>query len=142
MGEICGKANFLPDATWLVRYDGADGAREYCGTVQGVCDQEGNGAILDLIGDINAFAEAALFNAYLEAGEVSPQALMLNFSRVDYINSTGIALIVSILGKARKDQRTVVAFGLSDHYKEIFDITRLSDFMQIVPDEGAALAIV
>ena len=110
--------------------------------LQAIVREEGNGAILDLIGDINAFAEAVLINAYLEAGEVNPKALVLNFSQVDYINSNGIALIVSILGKARKDQRAVVAYGLSDHYKEIFDITRLSDFIQIVPDEGAALAIV
>jgi anti-sigma B factor antagonist len=30
--------------------------------------------------------------------------------------------------------------GLSDHYKEIFKITRLADFLQIYPDEAAALA--
>lgn len=96
-------------------------------------------AIVDLSGDINGFAEAALNAAYDEAGAVNQRLLVLNFRQVDYINSTGIALIVSILGKARKDQRKVVAFGLSDHYAEIFEITRLSDFMNIVADEAAAL---
>lgn len=96
-------------------------------------------AIIDLAGDINGFAEAALSAAYDEAGELNSKALVLNFGNVDYINSTGIALIVSILGKARKDQRKVVVYGLSDHYLEIFEITRLSDFMEIVADERAAL---
>ena len=96
-------------------------------------------AIIDLDGDINSFAESALVAAYLEASELHPGALALNFSQADYINSTGIALIVGLLARARKDKRPVIAFGLSDHYTEIFEITRLSDFMQIVPDEATAL---
>jgi len=95
-------------------------------------------AIIDLDGDINAFAESALVAAYLEASETQPSTVALNFSQVDYINSTGIALIVSLLARARKEKRAVIAFGLSDHFAEIFEITRLSDFMRIVPDEAAA----
>ena len=96
-------------------------------------------AIVDLQGEINAFAEAALINAYMEASSTEAKSLALNFSDVEYINSTGIALIVGLLAKARKDNQEVIAFGLTDHYKDIFEITRLSDFMQIVPDESAAL---
>ena len=58
---------------------------------------------------------------------------------IDYINSTGIALIVSLLGRARASQRRLSAYGLSDHYVEIFNITRLSDFMGIYPDEKSAV---
>ena len=96
-------------------------------------------AVIDLRGEINAFAEAALINAYMEARDTEAKSLALNFSDVKYINSTGIALIVSLLARARKDNQEVIAFGLTDHYKDIFEITRLSDFMQIVPDETAAL---
>ena len=53
--------------------------------------------------------------------------------RSDYINSTGIALIVSVLAQARAQRRKVVASGLSEHYREIFDITRLSDFIELFP---------
>ncbi len=102
--------------------------------------RQANGtAVVDLAGDINGFAEAVLSAAYEQAGALNQETLVLNFSDVDYINSTGIALIVSILGKARKDQRKVVAYGLTEHYAEIFEITRLSDFMEIVSDETAAL---
>ena len=101
---------------------------------------EGDMAIIDLKGEINAFAEAALINAYMEAHATEAKFLALNFSDVEYINSTGIALIVSLLAKARKDDQEVIAFGLTDHFQNIFEITRLSDFMQIVPDETAALA--
>jgi anti-anti-sigma factor len=101
--------------------------------------EEGGVAIIDLRGEINAFAEAALINAYVDAKSTGAKSLALNFSDVGYINSTGIALIVSLLARARKDQQEVIAFGLSDHFANIFEITRLSDFMRIVPDEAAAL---
>lgn len=99
-------------------------------------------AILDLRGDITAFAEASLKAAYLQAEEAQPRAIALNLGQVNYINSTGIALIVSLLGRARQARCPVLAFGLSDHYREIFELTRLSDFMQLVPDEAAALRAV
>ena len=67
-----------------------------------------------------------------------PASLLLDFAAVDYINSTGIALIVGLLGRARADGVAVAACGLSDHYREIFEITRLSDFMSIYADEASA----
>jgi anti-anti-sigma factor len=100
---------------------------------------EGDAAIIDLKGEINAFAEAALINAYMDARSTEAKSLALNFSDVEYINSTGIALIVSLLAKARKDNQDVIAFGLTDHFQSIFEITRLSDFMRIAPDETAAI---
>lgn len=95
--------------------------------------------VLALHGDINRAAEEPLHDAYRSAGGEDGR-LLLDFSDVDYINSTGIALIVRILADCRTAQRPVAAYGLTDHYREIFSITRLSDFMAIYDDEGAALA--
>ena len=97
-------------------------------------------AIIDLAGEINSFAEVQLNTAYSEAEITDPPTIILGFKEVRYINSTGIALIVSLLSRARKARRRLVVFGLSDHYVEIFQITRLADFMAIYPDEGSALA--
>ena len=96
--------------------------------------------IIDLHGEINAFGEDALNNAYAEANQQNPRVILLNFSGVDYINSTGIALIVGLLAQARKSGQRLFTTGLSSHYVEIFQITRLSDFMNIYPDEASALA--
>ena len=97
-------------------------------------------AIIDLQGEINAFAEEALTTAYTQAEQANPAAIVLNFSQVDYINSTGIALIVGILAQARRSTRRILAYGLSPHYVEIFEITRLADFMHLFPDESSALS--
>jgi anti-sigma B factor antagonist len=97
-------------------------------------------AIIDLKGEINTLAEEALQSAYSEAEEYGTGAILLNFAAVDYVNSTGIALIVGLLARARKAQRQLLACGLSEHYVEIFRITRLADFLQVFPDEASALA--
>lgn len=97
-------------------------------------------AVIELRGRIDGAAEAAVGEAYAESSRREPSApLLLEFSGADYINSTGIALIVGVLARARAEGRAVTACGLSDHYRQIFEITRLSDFMRIVPDEETAL---
>jgi anti-sigma B factor antagonist len=96
--------------------------------------------VLDLRGEINGFAEEALNVAYAEAEAKNPETILLNFEEVDYINSTGIALIVGLLAKARASKRRLLAYGLSDHYVEIFNITRLSDFVSVLPNEESALS--
>lgn len=96
--------------------------------------------IVDLVGEINGFAEEAINAAYAEAESHNPLSIMLNFTDVSYINSTGIALIVGLLAQARKHHISLITYGLSEHYVEIFKITRLADFMTIVPDEESALA--
>jgi anti-anti-sigma factor len=99
-----------------------------------------SGAVLDLHGEINGFSQEALDAAYAEAEAKDPEAIILNFEGVDYINSTGIALIVGLLARARASKRRLLAYGLSDHYVEIFEITRLSDFVGVYPDEESALS--
>jgi anti-sigma B factor antagonist len=101
--------------------------------------QQPSAAIVDLHGEINAFAEEQLNTAYAEAEARDPEVILLNFSDVDYINSTGIALIVGLLARARKAHRRLLACGLSEHYTEIFQITRLADFMTVYPTEASAL---
>jgi anti-anti-sigma factor len=91
-------------------------------------------AVLDLTGDVSAAAEQKLLEAYAQAGGAA--VVLLDFSAVDYINSTGIALIVGLLAQARTGGQEVQARGLAEHYREIFRITRLSDFMTILDDEG------
>jgi anti-sigma B factor antagonist len=91
-------------------------------------------AVLDLSGDVSSGAEQKLLEAYAQTG--GEAVVRLDFSAVDYINSTGIALIVALLAQARAAGQEVQARGLAEHYREIFRITRLSDFMTILDDEG------
>jgi anti-anti-sigma factor len=101
--------------------------------------------VIDLHGDIDIEADQAMRSAYAEAvgldnaaAGAGPDPVLLNFEDVGYVNSTGIALIVGLLARARAEHRPITACGLSEHYRQIFAITRLADFMPIFPDEETA----
>ncbi len=98
-----------------------------------------DGTVVVMVGTVNRAAKQALEAAYAEATS-SPGRVLLDFRGVDYINSTGIAVIVGVLAMARAEGREVGAFGLTDHYREVFTITRLADFMTLYDDETAASA--
>ena len=100
--------------------------------------RRGDASIIDLAGDVDSSAEATLQRGYDEAA-AGGGPVVLNFAAADYINSTGIALIVGLLAQARARDVQITACGLSDHYREIFEITRLSDFMTITDNEDGAV---
>jgi anti-sigma B factor antagonist len=88
-------------------------------------------------GDVDGRADETLTSAYAQVHTLGPRRLTLDFTDVGYINSTGIALVVRLLAEARRDGRAVRAVGLTPHYREIFRITRLSDFMDIIEGDAA-----
>ena len=94
-------------------------------------------ATITIHGDLSGAADAQLTGAYDEARAAGMTGLTLDFSQAAYINSTGIAVLVRILAAGRRDGIEVRARGLSPHYIEIFEITRISDFMRIERDEPA-----
>jgi anti-sigma B factor antagonist len=101
-------------------------------SLEATTHNDGERARIQLRGEIDSSARAALDAAYAETAGASE--VELDFAAVDYINSTGIALIVGLLARARAEARPVSASGLSPHYREIFEITRLCDFMTILND--------
>jgi anti-anti-sigma factor len=96
-------------------------------------------ATIDLWGDLNAGAERALNAAYAEAESRNPTVIRLNFSQVEYINSTGIGLLIGLLAQARQRGCQLIAHGLRPQYVEIFALTRLAGYMEMFPDEASAL---
>ena len=99
--------------------------------------QDTDEARLHMHGDLDGRADGDLSTAYGRVASIGSTRLTLDFGEVGYINSTGIALVVRLLADARRDGRGVRAVGLSPHYQEIFRITRLSDFMEIVEGDAA-----
>lgn len=94
------------------------------------------GLAIRLSGRIDRDAALALDAAYSSARATGADELELDFTAVDYINSTGIALIVGVLARARAERVQLRAAGLTPHYQHIFEITRLSDFIEIVRPES------
>ena len=99
-----------------------------------------NGAsVIDIQGDVTGQAENALMDAYAEASEGGTKTIVLNFSGLDYLNSSGIGLLVTMLIRAQRHKQALRACGLSDHYVEIFKLTRLDEAILIYDSEESAL---
>jgi anti-sigma B factor antagonist len=99
----------------------------------------GEVSIIDIKGEVTAAAESALMDAYTGAGPHT-RAIVLNFSGLDYMNSSGIGLLVTLLIRVNRQKQRLLAYGLSDHYRQIFDLTRLDEAIGIHTDEASALA--
>jgi anti-sigma B factor antagonist len=98
--------------------------------------------IIDIQGEINAFAENILMDAYTQATSQGARNLVLNFSGLEYMNSSGIGLLVTLLIRANRQKQRLVACGLTEHYRQIFELTRLNEAIGIYPNEAEALAAV
>jgi ribosomal protein S18 acetylase RimI-like enzyme len=100
MAEIARKPGFLPGATWLIVHAPAKDARQtYCGTVQGIRDQHGFGAIQNigvtpehrcfglgtglLVHALYGFRQAGIRRAYLEVTAQNDGAIRL-YRRVGF----------------------------------------------------------
>ena len=102
-----------------------------------------NGAsIIDISGDVNAFAESALMDAYTQACNGRTHAIILNFGGLEYMNSSGIGLLVTLLIRVNRQKQRLLAYGLSEHYRQIFELTRLNEAISIYTTEADALATV
>jgi anti-sigma B factor antagonist len=109
-------------------------------TTFAVREVSGTAQVIDIAGDITAQSEDVLMDAYGRANQQKINAIVLNFTGLDYMNSGGIGLLVMLLVRAQRQHQRVLAFGLSDHYRQIFELTRLDEAVSIHDDEDAALA--
>lgn len=100
----------------------------------------GSAGVIDIKGDVTAGSEQILMDAYTEASEEGAKQIVLNFEGLDYMNSSGIGLLVTILVRAQRQGQKMSAFGLTDHYRQIFELTRLDDAITIHDNEENALA--
>jgi anti-sigma B factor antagonist len=96
-------------------------------------------AVIVLTGDVTAACETELMDAYREAGRSEIRGIVLDFSGLDYMNSSGIGLLVTLLVRAKREGRQLSAFGLSNHYRQIFELTRLDEVISVHDDEEQAV---
>lgn len=97
-------------------------------------------SIIDIEGEVTAFAEEVMMEAYRQANTPTTRVILLNFNQLEYMNSSGIGLLVTLLIRVNRQKQRLLAFGLNDHYKHIFDLTRLNDAIKIYDTESEALA--
>jgi anti-sigma B factor antagonist len=98
-------------------------------------------SVIEIAGEVTRESELALQDAYDRAAD-GAVAIILAFDELEYMNSSGIGLLVTLLVRARRNGQGVLACGLADHYREIFELTRLDEAISVHETERAALAAV
>ncbi len=101
----------------------------------------GKASVMDIKGEVNSFAENALMDAYAQASIGNTESIILNFTDLEYMNSSGIGLLVTLLIRAKRQGLRLIAFGLSQHYQQIFELTRLNEAIPICETEAEGLAL-
>jgi anti-sigma B factor antagonist len=96
-------------------------------------------SVIDVEGDLTAFAEGVLMDAYNQASDGRVHAIILNFEGLEYMNSSGIGLLVTLLIRINREKQKLLTYGLSEHYRNIFQITRLDDAIGIYDSEEEAV---
>jgi anti-sigma B factor antagonist len=97
-------------------------------------------SVIDLQGEVTGQVENSLMDAFVQASNGSTQTIILNFDGLEYMNSSGIGLLVTLLIRTQRQKQELVAYGLDEHYQEIFKLTRLDDAIITYGSEAEALA--
>ena len=101
---------------------------------------EGDVAILSLEGRLDLTSASGLKEASKNVLNNESKKVILNLDKVDFINSSGLGALVSILKEVRNSQGAMKLTNLAPYVKEIFDITQLTNIFEIFSDEKQALS--
>jgi anti-sigma B factor antagonist len=112
------------------------------GTTTFEVERAGSAGVIRIGGDVTAASESGLMDAYQRASEEGVRAILLDFSGLEYMNSGGIGLLVTLLVRVQRAGQRLLATGLDEHYRQILALTRLDEAIGIHQDERAALAAV
>ena len=97
-------------------------------------------AVLRFEGDISSTSKDAVLGAYQGLPRESSKQILLDFTKVDYINSSGIALVIQLLIEADHSAQKISAFGLSQHFNKVFTMVGITKYAKLFPGESEALA--
>lgn len=95
--------------------------------------------VLEVRGEVTAASEKALTEGYSECSTPATRAVIVDFTGLEYMNSGGIGLLVTMLVRANRQKQRLLAFGLNDHYRQIFELTRLDEAIGIHGTEAEAV---
>jgi anti-sigma B factor antagonist len=95
--------------------------------------------VIEIGGEITRESDTALQDAYERAAD-GTRTIILAFDGLQYMNSSGIGLLVTLLVRAKRHHQRILAYGLTEHYRQIFELTRLDEAISIYDTEDAAVA--
>lgn|GEM_PF-1026978 len=99
-----------------------------------------NATIIELAGDVNSDGDTLIKETYRKAVAEGANTIAFDMTHTDYINTSGISVLISVVMEAKKASQTILVYGVSPHYKKVFDLVRFSVYVTMFDDEASALA--
>ncbi len=103
-------------------------------------ENDGVLGVLRFQGDITSASKDVVLGAYQNLSKDHVRNILLDFSKVAYLNSSGIALVIQMLMEANKSGQKVQIFGLTPHFQKVFTMVGLTKYTALHPDEVTAKA--
>ena len=97
-------------------------------------------AVITISGDVTAACEHDLMAAHEKATDAGARIVVLDFGEMQYMNSGGIGMLVTLLVRGQRRQQRIAAVGLTSHYRQIFELTRLDEAIGLFEDVKTAIA--
>ena len=94
---------------------------------------------IDIGGELTSFAEEELNTAINQANTEEINIIVMNFRDLTYMNSSGIGLLVTSLIRLGREEKRLVAVDLNDHFRQIFELTKLNEAIHLYSTEQEAL---
>jgi anti-sigma B factor antagonist len=98
--------------------------------------------VLRFEGDIASTSKDAVLGTYQGLAKETNKLILLDFTKVDYINSSGIALVIQLLMEAANSAQKIYAFGLSAHFTKVFTMVGITKYAGLFPSQSEALAAI
>jgi len=99
-----------------------------------------NIGVIEIAGEVTGFAENVLMEAYRQVVDQGCSKIILNFKNMEYMNSSGIGLLVTLLVRASRSGYQLAAVELRSHFRRVFGLTRLQEVMPVYDSEEEAIS--
>lgn len=96
-------------------------------------------SVLYLKGRLDLASGAGLKEEIKNLMEKENNLIHLNLADVDFINSSGLGVLVSIMKEIRVHKGRLTLSDLASYVQEIFEITQLSHIFEIFTSENEAI---
>lgn len=96
-------------------------------------------SLVDVEGEVDVLTSPRLKTILAEVVDSGATTVVINLNGVQYMDSTGLGVIVSAMKRIREKDGTIVLTGLSPHLLKIFEITGLRKVFDVYQTESDAL---
>ncbi|HOG64659.1 MAG TPA: STAS domain-containing protein [Spirochaetota bacterium] len=87
--------------------------------------------VILLQGDITAESDSRIKEAWDVALQYPSEVIAFEFSRTKYVNSAGVATLLSLVTRAVSQSRKVLFVGLTAHFRKVVELIGMTDFVQV-----------